>query len=124
MTVGWICACRRGAIAMRFTHLSFAFVLGLVAPAVVWAQPMSAPIVDPPRQQIQTVVPNLLVGPYLLNVTGKTFAGDVFLDVAVTNHGQSVPDGTAVTLTAEPTTTGDSVPDGGSPVHLTAVTTA
>jgi hypothetical protein len=109
---------------MQIMLMSFGFLLGLVARAVVWAQPMSAPIVDPPRQQMQTVVPNLLVGPYLVNVTGKTSVSDVFLDVAVTDSARSVPDGTTVTFAAAPMTTGDSIPDGASPIHLTAVTTA
>src|SRR5712691_378559 len=109
---------------MQRAQLCLGFVLVLMAPAVLWAQPTSTAIVDPPRQQMQTVVPNLLVGPYLLNVTGKTFAGDVFLDVAVTVKGQPVPDGTSITLAADPTITGDSIPDGGSPVDMTAVTAA
>jgi hypothetical protein len=102
------------------------FLLGLLAPALFWGQPMStpSPIVDPPRQQMQTVVPNLVVGPYLLNVTGKTFVSDVFLDVGVTETGKPVPDGTTVTFDAVPTTTGDSAPDAKSPVHVMAVTTA
>src|SRR5260370_35649041 len=103
---------------MQIVQLCFRFVLGLMA------QPMTAPIVDPPRQQMQTVVPNLVVGPYLLNVTGKTFASDVFLDVAVADNGQPVPDGTTVTFAAAPLTTGDSIPDGATPVDLPAVTTA
>jgi hypothetical protein len=73
---------------------------------------------------MQTVVPNLLVEPYLLNVTGKTFAGDVFLDVAVTDNGSPVADGTTVTFSAVPTVTGGSAPDGGSPVVLTTLTSA
>src|SRR6266849_3342019 len=97
-------------------------LLGLVAPAVFFAQPMSAPIVDPPRQEMQTVAPNLIVGPYLMNVTGKTFVRDVFLDVALTDNGKSAPDGTTVTFEALPVTSGDSVPTGANPVHLTAVT--
>ena len=109
---------------MQFVQLSFTLLFGLVAPGLFSAQPMSAPIVNPPRQQMQTVIPNLLVGPYLLNVTGKTFAGDVFLDVAVTVKGQPVPDGTSITLAADPTTTGDSIPAGGSPVDMTAATAA
>ena len=99
-------------------------LLGLVAPVVFFAQPMTTPIVDPPRQEMQTVAPNLLVGPYLMNVTGKTFVSDVFLDVAVTDNGKPVPDGTTVTLDTIPTTTGDSAPSGASPIHLTAVTAA
>ena len=109
---------------MTIIQVCYAILLALLAPAVAWAQPAATPIVDPPRQQMQTVIPNLLVGPYLLNVTGKTFAGDVFLDVAVTDNGQPVPDGTSISLAAEPTTTGDSIPDGGSPVDMTAVTAA
>jgi hypothetical protein len=70
------------------------------------------------------VVPNLVVGPYLLNVTGKTFVSDVFLDVAVADNGRPVPDGTTVTFAAAPIATGDSIPDGGNPVNLMAVTTA
>src|SRR6266852_6327496 len=93
--------------------------LGLMLPAVVLAQSTVTPIVDPPRQQMQTVVPNLLVGPYLLNVTGKTFASDVFLDVAVTQNGRPVADGTTVRFAAAPITAGDSIPDGGSPGDLT-----
>src|SRR5712691_9289499 len=112
------------------------FLLSLIIPSVFWAQPTSvapgvlfaqsasAPIVDPPRQQMQTVAPNLIVGPYLMNVTGKTFVSDVFLDVALTDNGQSAPDGTTVTFDALPVTSGDSVPTGASPVHLTAVTAA
>jgi hypothetical protein len=73
---------------------------------------------------MQTVVPNLVVGPYLLNATGKTFVSDVFLDVAVTDNGQAVPDGTTVSFAAAPITSGDTIPDGGSPVALTAVTIA
>jgi len=99
-------------------------LLGLVLPAVALAQSTVTPIVDPPRQQMQTVVPNLLVEPYLLNVTGKTFAGDVFLDVAVTDNGSPVPDGTTVIFSAVPTVTGDSAPDGGSPIDLTTMTSA
>src|SRR5260370_31902332 len=99
-------------------------LLGLVAPVVFFAQPMTTPIVDPPRQEMQTVAPNLLVGPYLMNVTGKTFVSDVFLDVAVTHDGQPVPDGTTVTFAAAPVTSGDSIPDGASPIDTTAVTTA
>jgi hypothetical protein len=109
---------------MQLMQTCGVLLLGLLAPAVFWAQPVSTPIVDPPRQEMQTVVPNLLVGPYLINVTGKTFVRDVFLDVAVTDNGQPVPDGTTVTFDALPTTTGNSKPDGGSPVHLTAVTAA
>jgi hypothetical protein len=114
---------------MQLTQL-FHGLLGLlafVAPTLFWAQtmPVSAtPIVDPPRQEMQSVIPNLVVGPYLLNVTGKTFVSDVFLDVQVTDNGRAIPDGTTVTLAAAPTTTGDSAPDGGTPVDLTAVTTA
>src|SRR6266436_415786 len=93
-------------------------------PAVVLAQSTVTPIVDPPRQEMQTVEPNLLVGPYLLNVTGKTFAGDVFLDVAVTDNGSPVADGTTVTFSAVPTVTGGSAPDGVSPVDLTTMTSA
>src|SRR5260221_1241334 len=103
---------------MALMQLCCGFLLGLIA------QSMSAPIVDPPRQQMQMVVPNLVVGPYLLNVTGKTLVSDVFLDVAVADNGQPVPDGTTVTLVAAPITTGDSIPDGGSPVDLTAITRA
>jgi hypothetical protein len=109
---------------MQIMQMCCGFLVGLVGPAVFFTQPMSAPIVDPPRQQMQTVVPNLVVGPYLLNVTGKTFASDVFLDVAVTDNGHPVPDGTTVTFAATPTTTGDSTPDGGTPIDLTAATTA
>jgi hypothetical protein len=104
----------------------YGLLLALVAPTLFWAQatPASAtPIVDPPRQEMQMVIPNLLVGPYLLNVTGKTFVSDVFLDVAMTDNGHPVRDGATVTFAAIPTTTGDSAPDGGSPVDLTAVTT-
>src|SRR5260370_35580780 len=97
-------------------------LLGLVAPAVFFAQPMTTPIVDPPRQEMQTVAPNLLVGPYLMNVTGKTFVSDVFLDVAVTHNGQPGPDGKRGTFDTLPMTTGDSTPDGGTPVHLTGGT--
>jgi hypothetical protein len=109
---------------MQIIQTSGVFLLGLLGPALIWAQPMATPIVDPPRQEMQTVVPNLLVGPYLMNVTGKTFVSDVFLDVAVTDNGKPVPDGTSVSFDAVPTPTGDSTPDGGSPVHLTAVTAA
>src|SRR2546421_10753375 len=108
---------------MPIIRMCFGFVLALVGPAVVWAQPISTPLVDPPRQQMQSVVPNLLVGPYLLNVSGKTFAGDSFLDVAVTDNGSPVADGTTVTLDAVPTTTGDSQPDAASPIDLMATTT-
>jgi hypothetical protein len=71
---------------------------------------------------MQSVIPNLVVGEYLLNVTGKTFVSDVFLDVEVTDNGHPIADGTTVTLAAVPTTTGDSAPDGGLPVALMAVT--
>jgi hypothetical protein len=94
------------------------------APAVVLAQSAPTPLVDPPRQEMQTVAPNLPVGPYLINVTGKTFVSDVFLDVAVTDNGRPAPDGTTVTFDAVPMTTGDSTPTGASPVHLSAVTAA
>src|SRR5438270_13777706 len=109
---------------MQIMRMCCGIFLALAAPVVVFAQPMSTPIVDPPRQQMQTVVPNLLVGPYLLNVTGKTFADDVFLDVAVTDNGSPVPDGTTVTFSAVPAVTGGSAPDGGSPVDLTTTTSA
>ena len=109
---------------MQIMHMCCGLLMGVLAPVMYWAQPIAAPIVDPPRQQMQTVVPNLRVGAYLLNVTGKTFASDVFLDVAVTDEGQPVPDGTTVTFAAAPMTAGDSIPDGGSPVDLTAVTAA
>src|SRR5205807_9696420 len=99
-------------------------LLGLRLPTVVLAQSTVTPIPDPPRQQLQTVVPNLLIETYLLNVTGKTFAGDVFLDVAVTDNGSPVADGTTVTFSAVPAVTGGSAPDGGSPVDLTAMTSA
>src|SRR5258708_27486639 len=89
--------------------------LALAAPAVVWAQPMSTPIVDPPRQEMQTVEPNLLVGPYLLNVTGKTFAGDVFLDVAVTDNGAPVADASTVTFSPAPSPAAQSSAHGGGP---------
>jgi hypothetical protein len=109
---------------MQIITICFAILLGLMAPVVVWAQPMSTPIVDPPRQQMQSVIANLLDGPFLLNVTGKTFAGDAFLDVAVTDNGTPVADGTTVTLSAVPTTSGDSQPDAASPLDLTATTNA
>ena len=109
---------------MRIAQTGFGMFLGLMLPAVALAQPTATPIANPPRQQMQTVVPNLLVGPYLLNVTGKTFAGDVFLDVAVTDNGSPVADGTTVTFSAVPTVTGGSAPDGGSPVDLTTMTSA
>ena len=111
---------------MEIMQILYGFLLVLTGPALFWAQavPVSpAPMLDPPRQEMQTVIPNLVVGPYLLNVTGKTFASDVFLDVAVTDNGQPVPDGSTVTFAATPTTTGDSAPDGGIPLDLTAVTT-
>jgi hypothetical protein len=88
------------------------------------AQATPAPIVDPPRQQMQTIVPNLPVGPYLLNVTGKTFVSDVFLDVAVADNGRPVLDGTTVMLNAAPITTGDSIPESASPIDIVALTTA
>src|SRR5438270_5459911 len=109
---------------MQIMRMCCGIFLALAAPVVVFAQPMSTPIVDPPRQQMQTVVPNLLVGPYLLNVTGKTFADDVFLDVAVTDNGSPVADGTTVTFSAVPAVTGGSAPDGGGPVDLTTMTSA
>src|SRR5438132_10842329 len=109
---------------MQIMRMCCGIFLALAAPVVVFAQPMSTPIVDPPRQQMQSVVPNLLVGPYLLNVTGKTFAGDVFLDVAVTDGGTAVADGTTVTFSAVPMSSGDSQPDGGNSVDLTATTIA
>ena len=112
---------------VQIMQIFYGSFLALVAPALFWAQAMSAsatPIVDPPRQEMQSVIPNLVVGPYLLNVTGKTFASDVFLDVQVTDNGHAIPDGTTVTFAATPTTAGDSAPDGGIPVDLTAVTTA
>src|ERR1700716_1480916 len=99
-------------------------LLSLLAPAVFWAQPMSTPIVDPPRQEMQTVAPNLPVGPYLIDVTGKTFVSDVFLDVAVTENGKPAADGTTVTFDALPATSGDSTPSAANPIHLSAVTTA
>src|SRR2546421_17440 len=83
---------------MQIIKMGCGIFVALAAPVVVWAQPMSTPIVDPPRQQMQTVVPNLEVGAYLMNVTGKTFAGDSFLDVAVTDNGTPVADGTTVSL--------------------------
>jgi hypothetical protein len=107
-------------------QILFSFLPSFVTPLLFWSQVMPAapaPMVDPPRQEMQSVIPNLVVGPYLLNVTGKTFQSDVFLDVQVTDNGHSVPDGTTVTFAAAPTTTGDSAPDGGTPVDLTAVTT-
>ena len=85
---------------MQIIKMGCGIFVALAAPVVVWAQPMSTPIVDPPRQQMQTVVPNLEVGAYLMNVTGKTFAGDSFLDVAVTDNGTPVADGTTVSLSA------------------------
>ena len=109
---------------MQILQAGFGLVLSLFSPALFWAQAMPAPIVDPPRQQMQTVAPNVLVGPYLVNVTGKTFVSDVFLDIAITDNGQAVADGTTVTFDAVPTRSGDSVPDGGGPVHLTTVTNA
>ena len=112
---------------MQIMQIFYGFLLALVAPSSLWAQAMSAsptPIVDPPRQEMQMVIPNLVVGPFLLNVTGKTFVSDVFLDVQVTDNGRAIPDGTTVTFAAIPTTNGDSAPDGGSPVDLTAVTAA
>jgi hypothetical protein len=109
---------------MQIIKLCCAIFASLAVPAVVFAQATSTPIVDPPRQQMQSVVPNLPVGPYLLNVTGKTFAGDAFLDVAVTDNGTPVADGTPVTLSAVPTTSGDSQPDAGSPLDLTSTTSA
>ena len=109
---------------MQIIKMCCGVFLALAAPVVVWAQPISTPIVDPPRQQMQTVAPNLEVGAYLVNVTGKTFAGDSFLDVAVTDNGTPVADGTTVTLAAVPTTSGDSQPDAGSPLDLTATTAA
>ena len=60
---------------MPITSIFYGFLVALVAPAFFWGQAMQAsatPIVDPPRQQMQSVIPNLVVGPYLLNVTGKT----------------------------------------------------
>src|SRR5260370_13477278 len=107
---------------MHIIKLCCAIFMGLAVPAVVFAQPTSTPIVGPPRQQMQSVVPNLPVGPYLLNVTGKTFAGDAFLDVAVTDNGTPVADCTPVILSAVPTTSGDSQPDAGSPPDLTSTT--
>src|SRR5438445_13441852 len=109
---------------MQIIKMCCGVFLALSAPVVVWAQPISTPIVDPPRQQMQTVAPNLEVGAYLVNVTGKTFVGDSFLDVAVTDKGRPVADGTTVSLSAVPTTGRDSWPDAGSPFHLTATTTA
>jgi hypothetical protein len=73
---------------------------------------------------MQSVVPNLPVGPYLVNITGTTFVNDVFLDVAVTANGKPVPDGTTVTFDAAPPKTGDSTPVAATPIHLTAVTEA
>jgi hypothetical protein len=113
---------------MHIVQIFYGFLqlVALIGPAVFWGLAMSAsatPIVDPPRQQMQSVIPNLLVGPYLLNVTGKTFVSDVFLDVDVTDNGHPIPDGTTVTFAAAPTTTGDSAPDGGISVDLAAVTT-
>src|SRR5260221_7888532 len=87
---------------MQIMQTCCGFLLSLIAPLLVWGQATPAPIVDPPRQQMQTVAPNVLVGSYLMNVTGKTFVNDTFLDVALSAKGTSVPDGTTVTFDAVP----------------------
>jgi len=116
---------------MQIMQWCCGFLLGLIAPALLWGQAIPATISDPPRQEMQTVAPNVLVGPYLMNVTGKTFVNDTFLDVALTDKGQPVPDGTVVTFDAAPPKSGKInplgsavVPPSGTPIHLTAVTTA
>src|SRR5438445_10641666 len=112
---------------MQIVQTCCAVVVGFVGPLLVAAQVVPVaptPIVDPPRQEMQTVVPNLLEGPYLVNVTGKTFVSDVFLDVAVADtNGQPAANGTTVTFDAVPETTGDSIPDSTQAIHLTALTT-
>lgn len=116
---------------MQIMQTCCGFLLSLIVPALLWGQAMPAPIVEPPRQQMQTVAPNVRIGPYLMNVTGKTFVNDVFLDVALTANGQPVPDGTSVTLDAVPLKDdapslvgGTPAPPSGTPAHLTAVTKA
>jgi len=99
-------------------------LLSLIIPVLFWAQAMPTAVVDPPRQQMQTVAPNVRVGPYLMNVTGKTFVNDVFLDVALTAKGQAVADGTTVTFDAVPTKDGDADVAGSTPVHFTVATQA
>lgn len=106
---------------MQIMQTCCGFLLSLVTPLLVWGQAMPATIVAPPRQQMQTVAPNVPVGPYLMNVTGKTFVNDVFLDVALSAKGQTVPDGTTVTFDAAPLESGTGSV---TPIHLTAVTTA
>jgi hypothetical protein len=113
---------------MQIIQMCCSVVVGFIGPLLVAAQAMPAapaPIADPPRQEMQTVVPNLREGPYLVNVTGKTFVSDVFLDVVVSEiNGQAVPEGTTVTFDAVPETSGDSIPVSGQVVNLTALTTA
>ncbi len=113
------------------------FLLNLIVPVLFWVQAPSvtpatpAALVDPPRQEMQTVAPNVPVGPYLMFITGKTFVNDMFLDVALSANGKPVPDGTTVTFDAAPPTSGKINPSGGAvvlpsgtPIHLTAATTA
>ncbi len=98
------------------------FLLSLIGPLLFWGQAVPATMVDPPRQEMQTVAPNVPVGPYLMNITGKTFADDMFLDVALIAKGQIVPDGTTVTFDAVPTKGGDADVVGSVPIHLEAIT--
>ena len=122
---------------MQIMQACAGFLLGLVVPALLWAQAAPgtpappAALVDPPRQQMQTVAPNVPVGPYLMFITGKTFVDDVFLDVALSANGRPAPDGTTVTLDAAPprdkqAAAADGTPQstGGTPAHLTATTLA
>jgi len=108
---------------MQIIQACGGFLLSLIVPLLFWGQAVPATIVDPPRQEMQTVAPNVPVGPYLMNITGKTFVNDVFLDVALTAKGQAVPDGTTVTFDAVPTKGGDATLVG-APPHVTAVTKA
>jgi hypothetical protein len=109
---------------MQIMQACCGVVFALIAPALVWAQATPATVVEPPRQQMQTVAPNVPVGPYLVNVTGKTFVNDAFLDIALSEQGRTVPDGTNVTFDAALLESGKIAPPSGTPVHLTATTMA
>lgn len=122
---------------MHIMHACGSFLFSLIVPALLWMQaPIAASatpatISEPPRQQMQTVAPNVPIGPYFMFITGKTFVDDVFFDIALSAGGHPVPDGTTVTLDAAPpldkqTARADGTPQstGGTPVHLTATTLA
>jgi hypothetical protein len=108
---------------MQFVQMTGALLVGLAVHAPVAAQPGSySVIVDPPRQEIQTISPNLLVGSYLVNVMGTTYAYDVFVDAEVSDHGQPIADGSTVTFDAVPATSRDADAASGRLVHLVAST--